>query len=94
MPGSAVPTVRLFEGIDKLVHAILYAVLVTIAYTVFRRLKTTTAVSIGYGVVLEFLQAAGNMCCQTGRSFELADIAANSCGALLAAYIVYYFFYT
>lgn len=94
MPGSTVPTVSLFEGVDKLVHAVLYAVLVALAYTAFRRLITVTAVSIGYGVVVECLQAISSVYYGTGRSFELADIAANSCGAFLAACIVYYFFYT
>jgi len=94
MPGSTVPKVSLFEGIDKLVHAFMYAVLVVLAYFAFRRLAVMTALSITYGAVLEYLQVVSSVYCKTGRSFELADIAANACGALFAACVVYYFFYT
>lgn len=94
MPGSSVPKVSLFEGIDKLVHLLMYTVLVALAFLVFRRLTLVTVGSVIYGVLLECLQATGSVYLRTGRSFELADIAANASGALFAACVVYYFFYT
>jgi hypothetical protein len=94
MPRSSAPEVSLFEGIDKLVHLLMYAVLVALAFFVFRRLTFVTIGSVVYGALLECLQAAGNVYLGTNRSFELTDIAANASGALFAACIVYYFFYT
>lgn len=94
MPGSSVPEVSFFEGVDKLVHLLMYAVLVTLAFFAFRRLTRVTVGSVVYGILLECLQVAGNVYFKTGRSFELADIAADASGALFAACVMYYFFYT
>jgi VanZ family protein len=94
VPGSTVPKVSLFEGVDKLVHGFMYALLVVLAYLTFRRLLLAIVGSVVYGLVLECLQAVGSAYFEMGRSFEMADIAANTSGALFAACILYYFFYT
>lgn len=68
---------------DKLEHFLAYAVLMFWFATAYRGTKARLAFGAGWialGVALEFAQAA------TGyRSFELADMAANTLGVLAGA---------
>lgn len=70
-----------FEHGDKLGHLLAYGLLMFWFCVLYRHRSTRLAYGIGWvllGVVLEFAQAA------TGyRSYELADMAANSLGVLL-----------
>jgi VanZ family protein len=70
-----------FEHGDKLGHLLAYALLMFWFCFLYRHRHTRLAYGIGWvllGVALEFAQAA------TGtRSFEVADMAANSLGVLL-----------
>ena len=70
-----------FEHGDKFGHLLAYALLMFWFCALYRHRSTRLAYGIGWvllGVALEFAQAA------TGyRSYELADMAANSLGVLL-----------
>lgn len=99
LPGSAIPSAGVFstEGIDKVVHAILFGGIVLLwAFNLyFRRnekqkwqgiIVILTLFSVGLGIGLEFLQRDYI----PNRSFDGNDIIADSLGAVLAA--VYHLF--
>jgi hypothetical protein len=94
LPGSAIPSGGVFstEGIDKVVHAILFGgiVLLWAFNQYFRRsekqrwqqiIVSLTLFSIGLGIGLEFLQRDYI----PNRSFDGYDIIADSAGAVIAA---------
>ena len=94
LPGSAIPSAVVFstEGIDKVVHAILFGGIVLLwAFSLyFRRNEKTkwqqiivalTLFSVGLGIGLEFLQRYYI----PNRSFDGNDIIADSAGAVVAA---------
>lgn len=71
-------------GTDKLAHALVYAVFAVLLYLPLRGKRisagwTATLLSALFGASMEFLQATLN----TGRAFELADMLANSVGAII-----------
>jgi len=72
--------------LDKLLHLISYVVLSFLWFTAFIKSKKIILVfisCIAYGVLLEFLQA------QTGyRTYEYADMLANSLGVLIG-YLIF-----
>jgi VanZ family protein len=99
LPGSAIPSAGVFstEGIDKVVHAILFGGIVLLGgfSQYFRRNEKTkwqriivalTLLSVGLGIGLEFLQRDYI----PNRSFDGNDIIADSAGAIVAA--VYHWF--
>jgi len=77
-----IPTVDV-NHIDKLYHLIAYSALMWWWAQLFlvRRLPSVFLVVVGFGVLIEFVQPL------TGRFFEVADIAANTAGALLGLFI-------
>ena len=94
IPGSAIPSEGVFatEGIDKVVHAILFGGIVLFGgfNLYFRRndnrkwqriIVILTLFSVGLGIGLEFLQRDYI----PNRSFDGFDIMADSIGALAAA---------
>jgi len=69
-----------FESGDKIGHFLSYAGLMFWFAFLYRRTPTRLAYAIGFiamGVAIEFIQP------YTGRSFELADMAADAIGVLL-----------
>ncbi|WP_207512155.1 VanZ family protein [Longitalea luteola] len=99
LPGSAIPSAGVLstEGIDKVVHAILFGGIVLLwAFNLyFRRdqkskwqqiIVLLTLFSVGLGIGLEFLQRDYI----PNRSFDGIDIIADSAGAVIAA--VYHLF--
>lgn len=91
-PTSNLPKIQLlqFEGIDKVVHAIFYFVLVLLMnFSRFgrsssfqnRRELLIVGFAISWGLLMELLQAT----VFTYRSAEGLDILANAFGALAAA---------
>jgi hypothetical protein len=94
IPGSAIPSEGVFatEGIDKVVHAILFGGIVLLGgfNQYFRRsdnqkwrqiIVMLTLFSVGLGIGLEFLQRDYI----PNRSFDGFDIMADSVGAIAAA---------
>lgn len=95
IPGKELPNVWWLEllSIDKLIHALLFAVLVVLLsrgfmrQNKFNRLQThpvtiSIAVSIPYGFMLELMQRY----LIEGRTFDLLDALANSIGCLAGWY--------
>jgi VanZ family protein len=71
-------------GTDKLAHALVYAVFAVLLYLPLRNWRisagwSATLLSALFGASMEFLQAS----LSTGRAFELADMLANSVGAVI-----------
>ncbi len=94
IPGTAIPSEGVFatDGIDKVVHAILFGGIVLLwgFNLYFRRsdnqkwqqiIVMLTLFSVGLGIGLEFLQRDYI----PNRSFDGFDIIADSAGALIAA---------
>lgn len=94
IPGSAIPSAGVFatEGIDKVVHAILFGGIVLLwgFNLYFRRredqtwqriIVRLTLFSVGLGIGLEFLQRYYI----PNRSFDGIDIIADTTGAIAAA---------
>lgn len=94
IPGSAIPSAGVFatEGIDKVVHAILFGGIVLLwgFNLYFRRsedqtwqriIVRLTLFSVGLGIGLEFLQRYYI----PNRSFDGIDIIADITGAIAAA---------
>lgn len=94
LPGSAIPSEGVFatEGIDKIVHVLLFGGIVFVwAFNLYFRRdeklkwRKTIAIlaffSIALGIVLEFLQ----LYYIPNRSFDGYDIIADSTGAILAS---------
>lgn len=94
IPGSAIPSAGVFatEGIDKVVHAILFGGIVLLwgFNLYFRRsdnlkwqriIVMLTLFSVGLGIGLEFLQRYYI----PNRSFDGIDIIADTTGAIAAA---------
>ncbi|HEY3697070.1 VanZ family protein [Phenylobacterium sp.] len=78
-PTDELPTVDLW---DKSEHAIAYAVLATACVLMFpSRLGRIILGCVGFGVLIEFLQAAMGF----GRQGDWRDAAANTVGVLLVA---------
>jgi VanZ family protein len=80
LPGSSVVLTLVGRISDKAVHFSSYALLAFIPAVGFRRPAGTTCAVAMFpaGVTLEFLQRT-----VPGRSFELADMAANTAGVLM-----------
>lgn len=82
----------LFEGADKMIHAIMFGFLATVMFIDIQRrsgwkplpgwkaVAAASASSVA-GILIEFAQAGMGL----GRGFETADIAADIVGATLAA---------
>lgn len=86
VPAPDVPVI----GFDKIVHFCFYLGLNTLLVSTIiahkctvetKQIVATTISSIAYGVAIEFVQQ------QVGRDFDIYDIAANSLGAITAAFI-------
>lgn len=94
LPDADLP---LFPGVDKIVHAVMFAVLSFFALVDARlwrgrRLSLAAAVGIALGAavaggLIELLQAAMAM----GRGAEWLDFAADSAGALLTVPVARHF---
>lgn len=87
LPNPTAPTISLP---DWLAHAVAYGGQTVILYWMFRlaldrrtSLLAAWAVTVPYGAVVETLQLA-----QAARTFEIADLVANTCGAGVAGAIV------
>ena len=94
LPGSAIPSAGVFatEGIDKVVHTILFGGIVLLCgFNLYYRrnekqkwrqiIVGLTLFSVGLGIGLEFLQRDYI----PNRSFDEYDILADSTGAIIAA---------
>lgn len=83
MPGSTIPDVQIIN-IDKMVHVSAFAVLFFLWF--LARPDKQAAILllvIGYGLGIEFLQEWLPL----HRSFEWADVVADSAGALLGWWV-------
>ncbi len=87
VPSSRLPKINSWSDLitaDKFAHALVYAIFAVLLYQVLkdsRNAPKIAAVSIAafYGALMEFLQHFSS----TGRTYELADMAANTLGALM-----------
>jgi VanZ family protein len=90
LPGKKIPDFELFSAlyIDKVAHVGMFAVLVSLFVLPFAKFQhynlAGTALFVGvasllYGVAMEFVQ----LYFIEGRSFEIADIAADGAGSFL-----------
>ena len=85
LPPKDLPRIPLFEGADKIIHAMMYAGLTwLVCWMIYAEKKQlwyflTVVLSIGWGVVMELCQL--NM--HLGRSFELNDILGNCIGTFV-----------
>jgi len=89
---------QLFPGADKVAHAIMFGGLALMAYVDESRSRRWSRLSPAYiavtmlavaafGVVIEFLQDS----IDTGRTFDINDIWADTAGAVLAALLWFLF---
>lgn len=102
-PGKSMPRTSLWEDLlsfDKFAHLTIFAVLVYLliigmskqyTYHFLKRNALVVALlaGIGYGLIIELIQLL-----IPGRSFEMADILANSTGCFIGVglfYLVYKF---
>lgn len=75
--------------LDKLVHLILYITFVILWYLAWPKWKRSYSyvllvVGIMYGVLIEILQSEMSL----GRSYDIADILANTIGAILGVILI------
>lgn len=75
----------LFEGMDKVIHLLIFAMLGFCLKAAFPKLKFLYCIQIIiiYGMLTEILQDEMNL----GRSFEGLDLVADILGALIGFYI-------
>lgn len=92
LPPQDLPKIPLFRGADKVIHFMMYFVFSILFCWALRterhysRLFFIVVLTIGWGVLMEFIQFSMRM----GRSFSWYDISANSLGVLVG--IVIYVF--
>ncbi len=97
LPGEEVPTIGWMERLhlDKVVHFGLFVILIVLAFWPVVRSENTKAfklkwlfalaiLAIAYGIITEFIQHYFI----PGRSFDIWDWVADSCGVMAAVYIV------
>lgn len=88
VPSSRLPKINSWSDLittDKFAHALVYAIFTVLLYQVLKtkgKKPKVLAVVIAalYGAFMEFLQHIS----ASGRTYEFADIVANTIGALLA----------
>lgn len=87
VPSSRLPKINSWSELiaaDKFAHALVYAIFAVLLYQVLENSRNapkivTVVTAALYGVLMEFLQHFSS----TGRAYELADMAANTIGALM-----------
>jgi VanZ family protein len=90
LPPQDFPKVPLFDGIDKVVHFLMYFIFSLLACWAiktelnYRRLFVVILSTIGWGIFMEIMQFSMHL----GRSFDIYDILANSVGVFFGV-IVY-----
>ncbi|MBW8323406.1 MAG: VanZ family protein [Prolixibacteraceae bacterium] len=89
LPPQDLPKIPLFRGADKVIHFMMYFVFSILFCWALRterhysRLFFIVVLTIGWGVLMEFIQFSMRM----GRSFSWYDISANSLGVLVGIVI-------
>lgn len=89
LPPNDLPQIQLFEGVDKIIHILMYAGLAwLVCWMVYAEKKQTryyltVLLSISWGIVMELCQLK----MPHGRSFELNDILSNCLGTLFGIFI-------
>lgn len=89
LPPQDFPKVPQFEGIDKVVHFMMYLLLsVLFSWAVktelnYSRLFLVIPATIGWGIFMEIMQRSMHL----GRSFSWYDILANSIGVFVGVLI-------
>lgn len=84
LPPDDLPKVPLVAGADKLVHFLMYLIFsILLSWTLkteiqYPRLFFVISVTIGWGLIMEYLQLS----MQAGRSFSWFDILANCLGVI------------
>lgn len=92
LPPQDLPQVQLFPGADKVVHLMMYfifSLLFCWALKIeknYSRLFLIFTVTIGWGMLMEFIQLSMHV----GRSFSWYDILANSLGVMTGVLIYVY----
>jgi VanZ family protein len=90
LPPQDFPKLPLFEGVDKVVHFLMYFIFSFLfCWSIktelnYRRLFIVIISTIGWGIFMEIMQLSMHL----GRSFSWYDILANSFGVLVGI-IVY-----
>jgi VanZ family protein len=79
IPASNLPKAPLIPHLDKVVHVILFAIQLYLLYTFKLNKIILLLLCISYGAAIEYYQ----LYCIKGRSFDVWDIVADACGALL-----------
>lgn len=94
LPAGQIPKISLLDdllGVDKWVHALVYGVFAVLLYLPLRKQQilggfTAFLLSATFGAAMEWLQFVSN----TGRHFDLADMLANTFGALVGYLLMLY----
>lgn len=87
-PSSRLPKIHSWSDlitVDKFAHALVYAIFAVLLYQVLKTKVNSPKllalfIAASYGAFMEFLQHIS----ATGRTYEFADMIANTAGALLA----------
>ncbi len=84
LPPQDLPKIPLFKGFDKVVHILMYLIFsILFCWSIkteknYYRLLLVIPITIGWGILMEYLQLKMHM----GRSFDPNDILANSFGVI------------
>lgn len=82
LPPNDLPQIELFRGADKVIHFMMYFIFsILFCWTLktelnYSRIIFIVLVTVGWGILMEFLQLDMHM----GRSFSLYDALANTIG--------------
>lgn len=94
LPPNDLPQIQLFRGADKVIHTMMYlgfSLLSCWTLRIEKHLSRTVIIiliSIGWGVLMEYIQRAMHM----GRSFSVYDILANILGVFTG--VIFYYLVT
>lgn len=90
LPPQDLPKLQLFRGADKVVHFMMYFIFsILFCWAIkselkYYRLAISIPVTIGWGIMMEYLQLSMH----AGRSFSIYDMLANSLG-VFSGVIIY-----
>ncbi len=87
LPGNEIPKVNVFDQFDKVVHYVFYFVLCILGYLHFGLSKKSIIALATFSIVFSFIIEFYQLRLVAGRSFDVWDGIAGSCGALCSVYL-------